>query len=73
MKKISINNVKEVLTREEMRVVTGGFSGIAICNIGFSCTEQGSGRRALCNGAASGTNCHCGNSPYADNLECHQK
>lgn len=73
MKKISVKNIKDVLTREEMRVVTGGFGETAICNIGFSCTEQGSGRRALCNGPEIGTNCHCGNSPYGDNLECHKK
>jgi hypothetical protein len=73
MKKISVKNAKGALTREEMRAVTGGSGETGVCNIGYSCTEQGSGRRALCNGSASGTICHCGTSPYGDNLECHQK
>lgn len=42
MKKISLKNVKEILTRKEMRVIAGGYNpacgGINTCTYHFHCS-----------------------------------
>lgn len=59
MKKISLKNVKETLSRKEMRVIAGGYGSGPKCGACSSAYDCGSSCN-ICSGGKSGQGNSCG-------------
>lgn len=62
MKKISLKNVKETLTRKEMRLISGGYSCTYRC---WSGGGSGSSGNTTMSEAVSIANANCGSGNYS--------